>query len=303
MRFFLTGLILVFLLVSLSSSVWADVKLTFNPPDSVSFSGVVFTEIIRTSGDKTTVDTSRSYTSHLMTKSFGGHKMVTVTDSSFVVRDGKKVDDPLSTILANVRLYHVLNDQGICTGVFGYDALLEKIDTVVDSNTAAQLKQRLDPQQLAAKEKEEWNSRIARFNNAELPIDSALYDKSTFQLPTGGEMTYYSATELLDTLRLGSELAARIRVVSNIDPAQLQPMLGYSDRPVEELFQFPDTLIGNPGSEQLSTWSVSERVIEVKTLLIHSEVSRRVVTIKMPEAKNRPALTRIVETKRKQFSF
>jgi len=278
-------------------------RLTFDPPDSLTYRAEVVSVRMRIFEGDTTVDSSWSATTHTLTADGGGCLIRSHTDSVRVSRDGQPVSDRFVTLFSQGEFVHVIDSSGRAVDVRGYDELFQQLDSLLGPDTAAAVRQNVSPAALREKELRDWNSRLARFGGQDLYIARPLFDSGSIYLPTGGSVRTFEIAELVDTMRMGTVLCARIRLLAHSDPAQLAELAGRKVAEVADSLHLSDSTVAAFSAAQIGSSMVSEWVVEVPTMLTRSFDATRELYVETTGADGKPTRGRMIEIQSKQYLY
>lgn len=278
--------------------------LTFAPPDSINYHAEVLSVRARVIGtDTVAVDTSWSTTTHDMEKTPEGYVVHSRTDSMWVKRDGKIINDPIVNLFSTGKFTHLINPDGQVRDIQGYDELFQKLDTILGPETAAGVRKNINPANLRERDMEEWNNRMGRYAGHEMFLNNPHYDTTAIQVPTGGSLTAFEVSELQDTVRIDTALCAVIRVSMHTDPRQLANLVGSSPSDMVKTFKVSDSTLNALDQGMVSAMMQSTWVVAINTMLSHSYVQKRVIQLKSGMAGPNSQPAAMVELQSKKYTY
>lgn len=281
----------------------ATYQFTFNPDDSVSFT-VDFTKSrITKMGDQSMSDSSWSRTSQNIVADGDGYRSVRVTDSMVQFRDGARIEDRILDLFARTPITYVLDSLGEARDVVGYEELFGRLDSILGSDTAAMLRQVINPDVLKAQEIATWNERFVPFTGTTMKIGEPSIDTSYINLPVEGPVVQYQLLELVDTVRVDGQLCGKVNIVSGTNPTELAEMTGRTPEEMAKLLSITEEQVEIAANRQASTGSIRSWVVEFETLLSHSEESKFAVFYNELTESGTMVRSEITETQRKDYSY
>lgn len=277
MAFRYSFLLTVLLLILTATAAVARIVFVFNPPD-IRYS----TETTRSqyriidSRRSGAVETTVAADHELKATTLG--YTVSSTPTVFMARqNGELVDNAPAEVLGTVPYVLVLDGDGVALEAKGFERLPMMVDSALDSTIAAAVMQRVDPKQMAMFPVSEWNGRNGFRSTSEGEVGEMIYDQSDYELPGGPSMEYFTAKQIVDTLRIDGQLCARLVITADSNPDSLAGTLGLSIDKVKAAFALTDDQRARSGSNEFRLYSRVELVWEVATGLMHSEkISRHV---------------------------
>jgi hypothetical protein len=289
--------------VAFNASAGADAGVfTFNPPDSSEFTGTVISERIRfLDGVRRSVDTTKISSYHLFTKTETGFEQVTQPVSIVSSRDGQVSKNPIFGILADTEITFAIDATGRALEVEGFEDIHRKVEEYVHP-IAESLKRSLDPAAMARKELTEWNTRMEPLAGKPVKLGGIAYERRPYVLPNGAKAEYYVVVTLSDTSRTDGKLCAHVEYDSDTDPARLAERLGESIEYLADQFDLSDSAMAAPVDDSNSSQSSMQMLIEVETMLVHSEHSESETSLTVKDPDNQTHLVRAVETQDKVFT-
>lgn len=258
-----------------SSDRPATVTFDFNPPDSLRYTGTVVADRVVDRGDTVVVDSTFMTSSHLLVKEGDFYLLHSVTESLKLTRNGHPFEDPLTDLYTGVTFTHRLDSTGTSLELTGFQTILDNAQATLPEETAREIRSRMSPDLQSQREVAEWNGRVGRFYGKTMAVGDVIYDSTIISLSQGATVTQFRAIVLDDTTTVDGELCAKLKVVANTDPAVLANQIGKTPDELYQQFGVDDERKEQIASMPLTSSLVSEWVLEVGTMLIHSETIRR----------------------------
>jgi hypothetical protein len=249
------------------------------------------------------VDTTWTYSHHTLVATGAGYELTTYTDSLWLSRNGLPINDPVIALFSEAVIVSVIDSGGTVTEIRGYDEVFDRIDATLDPTAAAAVRQALAPEILAEKEAEEWNELIGRFSGVEMSLGQIIYDTLSTAVTRDITLTTFTGVQLLDTLRVDTFLCALLRVSGYTDPYELAVALGVLPEEVVSKFALNDSLVDFYANQQITSERTTEMVVEIATLSVHSEESRREMSAMIAMGGGPPVYSGMIETQIKRFTF
>lgn len=282
-------------LVALSGTLLAEDQLfTFAPQDSLSFEQQVYTQHIRSADDQRgLVDSTKAFYQRQFVRSPIGYDLVTVPDSIITNRNGDPIDSPISRAMAKTSFRMVLDDEGHCLSIEGYEKL-EANMIVDDSSLVKTLKQNLNPRAMAMKEAGEWNSIIDPIVGVKLEVGLLAHLQETFQIGASSSIDLFTLIECVDTFQVDGALCARIYIHSDSDFSRLAERRKVT--PEQLLADFAlETMPAKPvGSGAMRVLQI---VMEVRTMNLLGILAETEITTKGVNATGETHDIRLTEVK------
>ncbi|MCP4569703.1 MAG: hypothetical protein GY841_19155, partial [FCB group bacterium] len=250
-----------------------------------------------------TVDTTRVFNRHTLSKVGDRYEMTTVTDSTVMSRDGARLADPFAGLFNQVTVVHVIDTLGRAVEVRGYDSLFKMIDDRFEPQMAAGLRSVIDPEMLTAGELDEWNSSLGELVDLELSAGEPVLTSDAITLPSGINVRLFQAVELIDTATLEGVPCARVQVVVHSNPAELAAMIGQSNESVVGYFQLNDSVVEAINLSPITSRTHTELVVEIATMLVRSNQSSREMEMSAVSPEGVASRGALVETQHKLYFY
>lgn len=258
----------------------APLVFRFHPPDSVSFTEEVKTD--HTMWDDSTAlptDSSIAVYRRSLDRYHAGFRMTSLASSVITKRGDAVTDNPVNTLLMRTKFVATLDTFGIISTVTGFEHLPQEIDSLYKGELATRLKQSLSPENMAARERSQWNGMLENLAGSTIHPGAITYEQSQYPLPGGGHLPLLIAIRVSDTLRLNGKVCANLLISADSDVSELAERLHLS---VDELvvhYPLADTLgiaITQAGSRYVAE---TRAVLEVATLLPQFQSTQRDIVV------------------------
>ena len=248
-----------------------SITITFGPPDSTHF--VVDLAMIRETqqGDQINKDSTWTRTGHNLVARDNRFELTGVTDSITMYHNDSPMTDKLVNLFSQADITYVIDSAGEAVDVIGYESVFEALDTLVGPDTAAAVRQMINPQVLREQEIMTWNRKFAPYAGQTFRVGVPETDSTIISLAVEGQVTMYQLTEVIETVTLNSKPGIHLRISSATNPAELARL---SERDLDEivtLFNLTEDLVTRASQRKAGSWSVRDWVIENETMLSHSE--------------------------------
>ncbi|MBU0984639.1 MAG: hypothetical protein KKA42_12255 [candidate division Zixibacteria bacterium] len=296
----------VFVLLLLSHGVAQDdvITFTFDPPDGLTFMAQTVSERVRIMDTSKVIDSNWTFSSHRFSHTVDGFELSSTVDSSGLSRNGSKLNDPMLRMFEHNTVTHVIDAEGRSVGVRGYHELIARMDSLLSPEQAEVMKQTMmNPRTLELKEIAEWNGRIGRLAGASVSFDHAVYGLDSVALPSGATLQLFGALELVDTVRIGERLFAKVNIAAYSDPTKMYGHFKLTVDDLKSIFGLTDSTIAEAAGRSVQSASVSELLIEVATCLVREEQLRRNLLLTLPSRDGSARRTSLVETTYKKFWY
>lgn len=278
-------------------------KFTYHPPDSVSFVVELAMAQASAQGDQQNVDSTWTRTQHKQVAVSDGYELTGVTDSVLVFRNGQVVTDPIINLFARGNIVYHIDTTGVVKEVRGYQELLDRLDQMVGADTAAAIRQMVTAEALQQQETATWNAKFAPFVGREMALGKVYCDTTYPNLPVEGRLTSYGITEILDTVRVGSKLCARLLVTSSTNPAELAKLTNRTEADINKMFGLTNDITTQAAGRQAGLSSKREWLLEFETMLSHAEDSRQEAFYYELSGSGLPVKYTIAETQSKRYTY
>jgi hypothetical protein len=223
-----------------------------------------------------------------------GYTVTARTLSADMTRDGKPRADPILDVMRRLELVY---NVGLDGGLRRIDGLAGLMDTLARSQppeVAKALAPLLSPDAVFAREAAEWNGRYQDFADAALHTGDRIEAPVPFSLPNGDTLTYHMVISIAGREPCGAARCARIEIAydSNLDAVH-----GMIDQVTGRIIRAAGAdSLGLSSSGGRVTGTVS-RLVDPATLLIRSEVTKRVMRMTVRAAGQEPVPVVMTETR------
>jgi hypothetical protein len=282
----------------------SPVTLTYNPPDSISYSGEIISSRTQSAGDRSATDTTITFSTHVLTVSDGVARMVTRADSVLKGTGGPRANDLVNQLLVQTTFTQEFDKTGKAVSLTGYEDLFTRMEASLPPEQAKMMRAATNPELLAKRELGQWNSTVGRFASiGAMTPGQLLYDTAVVELPSGAPLVYYRAMRLIDTKQDNSKLCARIEVLAHTDPRLLAPMLNLPVADVLAKFPSFDSTVNAFGDQKIASQDKSDWLVEVATLLVHEHISEQTIDVTLPNQQGQMVNTHLVQTEAKRYRY
>ncbi len=275
----------------------------FNPPEAVSFTVDLTKARSAKMGERESKDSTWMRTGHEQVAVDTVFELTGITDTLAVYHNGEAITDPVVQLFAAAPITYVIDTSGLALAVRGYQEIFDALDSRLDAETAARVRQVVNPEVLANQELTTWNAKFSKFSGREMVLHRREIDTTFPSMPLEGQIASYRITELIDTLRVDTKLCGKIRIVSSTDPTKLAEYWGHPVDEVVELFALPVDAVSSASLRKAGSSSVSEWVLEFETMLTHYEASEQELFYYELTPSGAPARNEMQETLIKQFTY
>jgi hypothetical protein len=278
-------------------------RFTYNPPDSVTF--VVELSMRRDAAQEDAVvsDSTWSLTTHTQVARDYGYDLIGITDTVVILRDHQPIADPVVHMFATRQVTYAIDSTGRAFDVRGYDDIFANLDSILGPDSAALVKQKINPASLRSVELETWNVKFQPFVGLELGLREPMLDTLFPVLPVEGRLPQYQITEIADTVRYGDRLCGVLRVASSTNPAELAELTERTLTAVSGLFGLDPEMIKRIPLRQAGSMSLRRWVVEFETMLTHAEASRQEIFYHELAASGQSVRRTLTEIQEKTFTY
>jgi hypothetical protein len=273
----------------------------FNPPGGIAFVQTNKTTKVKemgSSGKQT--DEIESKTKIVMKRTPRGYSAIFTPISATMVRDGKKVDNPILAVLQKIIVTYEVDADGQLKTISGFDKLEKQIKEIFPPEEAASLASVISEQAMINKEKAEWNGRIGNFVGRTIKLGDVWTSTDDFALPTGGAVTFYSATKFANRVKCGARDCLHIQFSYNSDANALKDFVGKMISDFSKAAGDSQIKTGISGVEIVGG---GERLIDPNTMLIYSETVTRTMKIPMEVPGQGRVITTMKEKREYTFDY
>ncbi len=279
-------------------------EFTFSPPDSVTYTEVSVSERIQKFGDADPmIDSTRAYAVHTLVATDSGYELQSRTDSMYTTRNGELLDDPTREILPRVTFVRVMDTGGTALDILGYDRFYALIDSSLDPQFAARMKQNMPPRMMVERELLTWNTKHGQLASLNAGLNERVYESSPMPLPNGDSLASFQSAEIIDTFRTDGVLLARVKTHSHTDLRALAALLPPTFDELKEMYKIDDSVVAANAEKHIVISETVETVVEVETMLIHSESRRQEIDIDQTGSGGQVMKINVVETNHAEFTY
>ncbi len=282
----------------------APLELTFSPPDSVTYTEMSVSERTQKFGDaEPMVDSTRAYAVHTLLATETGYDLQSRTDSMFTTRNGESLEDPTREILPQITFVRVMDRDGVALDILGYDRFYALIDSSLDPQFAARMRQNMPPRMMVERELLTWNTKLGQLNSLTAGLNERVYESSPMPLPNGDSLASFKSAEIVDTFRTDGVLCARIETHSHTDLRALAALVSPTFDELKEIYGVSDSVIAANADKHIVISEGVETVVEVETMLMHSESRRQEVDIDQAGSGGQVMKVNVVETNHAEYTY
>jgi hypothetical protein len=286
MRYSLCGPVLV-LLTGLApgqttSPASDEFTFQFNPPSGTRATTVYRMQKTRTIEGQPPVNDEAEVTTEGIFKRVGnGFEYAQKTLSATMRRNSAPVNDPTVSLLSQLRPVFTISAGGEVTDIKGFAEVEAQIKAAVSPQVAAALAPLLNEAALVGRERAEWNARYADFAGGKFKIGDSIDLQAPQPLPSGETLTYTIRTAFPRWEPCPAGSCVRIEQVYESDAAALARLATSITQKVAAAASAPPSLAPEFTKTGPRLSGSLSRLIDPRTMLIHSERVERTLTFQM----------------------
>ena len=295
-----TGL---FCLLVFSNAVAEPIRFTFNPADSLTCTGRIVT--VRTSlvdDIQGPTDTITIANHLLFTRTGTGYELLSTPDSITVTRDGQRLDDPVTSVLAHTPITYVLDSNGQAVTVRGFENVLAEV-SADGKQLPENLQKALDVSMLNAGALTEWDTRVGSMVGMELRVGKTAHSVKEHVLPDGRRFPLYQVMKITDTFQVNGHLCARLYRIADTDIARMADKLSMTLDSLKRIMKVPSDRDVSPPEDEAMSWNTDQVVMEVNTMMILGEHSESESVLPVTGQDGKPHRVQLMETSDKEYTF
>jgi len=269
MRFLLAALLLA---APLSADEAEKIEITFAPADGTVWQGEYESRRTVAIGDDTPrTDSSSNKTRMAIAKQESGYHVTTATSETSLKSNGHEITNPMLKASEGVELVYVVEPDGQCTDVRGYEKVLESLKEKLPGPFFQQLSPLFNSAGLRKRDIAVWNQRVGSLAGKTVTFGDVWVKQETANLPNGKPLVYYTATTVKGWADCGESRCLELAVASHTDREKLAADLG--EKGAAALAE-----IAEPEGEQAegTITATGTRIIDPTTARIHSDTLKRV---------------------------
>jgi hypothetical protein len=265
-----------------SAAIGGSNLLKFNPPDAESLK--VSTRTVRTEirNGQSLVDTTVSQAEGRIVKTATGWTVTTRVTSLRTAPGTDSLKKTLSDLLIGTETSLYINTQGTAQSASGYDAMLARLDSGIQSPMKSAIRQVFTPEALAAREQSDWNMRVGAMVGRPFTIGHIETRQSDNGDESGPKLPLLSATVIEDTIRLDGVVCLKVGIYSDSDPARIAAALRKTVPETIALFHLTDSAAAKLSLREIEYSSHLHITMEAATLLVRAESLERTMTVAVP---------------------
>lgn len=253
----------------------------FQPPDGTLVRQTYKLERTRSiEGQAPTRDEVETTTEGRFKRVGDGFEYSPKTVSSTALRNGAPVNDPIFGLLSKVQVTYVLSNGGEAIDVRGFGEVESLVKSTMPAPLAAALAPVLNEANLVAQQKAEWNARYADFSGGTFKVGDVLEVQAPQRLPNGETIHYTIRTRFPGWEPCPAGTCIRVVQVYESDAAALAALTEGVVGNVARAASAPQMAPRVERSGARITGSLS-RLIDPKTMLIHSEQVKRTISLQV----------------------
>lgn len=275
----------------------------FNPPDTVRYTMGVVGERGTKIGSTIAIDTNLGFSRFVMVAKGQGYEVISSTDSTRLISNGQVIDDPIQKLFANAVITRQLDSNGYTTVVSGYQEIFRVLDSAFEPAVAKAVRQRLDPAVLEQKEAEEWNRSYAALVGRSCRLGEYSYSVEDLGMVSGVNLSYFTATVLVDTSRIDGQLCGRLSTVGDTDPNLLANLISVPPEQVMKEFDLSDSAALELAGSPIGSAMYTESIMEMETMLLHSDKAGRELRQTLPDSTGQPETRIFFESQSRQYVY
>lgn len=296
------AMLAVLAFLSLASPAPAQlIEFKFDPPDGAAWTQTVLHDQRRESADGTsrslyTVVRSRASIRRQSAGAATGFVLEIRPVAAAVFRDGERVRDPAFEAVLTTPVTLRLDAAGRALEVLGYEDLRDRVAAALPRDappaTVEATLRLFDGRALAAREKSEWDGRVARLSGRKAEVGDGWGSYEQAPLPTGDSVTFQSGTKIEERFQCGRRICVRLLFQFDTDEEGVRNFLG------DSFDLLPREAARPAGPLEVNVEGGGERVVDPSTLLVRSERAGRTLEVKTPRPGGGEPVTTIVRESR-----
>jgi hypothetical protein len=281
----------------------ATLKFTFNPADSLDYTGVTVTArasfVDSTQGPMDTIRT----TSHLLFTREGSTFHVLSSPESIVVsRNGKIVNDPVTAVLAHTPITYTIDSTGQAVSVTGYGGVVGEV-TAGMAQAPEDVKRALSEEMLNAGALTDWDARVGSLVGLPVTLGDISFTHDTQIMGNGARLAVYTVARVTDTFRVDGKLCARVYRYSDTDIARLAKTIDVTEEALQKEMKLSPEEAASPKDESARTWTSDEQVMEIGTMIILAEHRQTETLLSLAGQDQKMHAVRLIEVTSKEYSY
>ena len=295
--------ILLFFSLTVAGSVYADNILQFNPPESLSVKATSHTVRVESRNGLKVTDTTDSEADGHIVKTASGWTLTSRVKSVHLAPGADQLKKTLTDLLIGTETSLYINRQGKALNASGYDAMLARLDSGIQTPIKSAIRQVFTPKALAARDLTDWNLRVGDLVGRPLKIGRIETRKADGPTDGGPKFSLLSATVIEDTVRLDGALCLKVGIFSDTDPARLAVELHKSVPELIALFQLTDSAVVSLNRQEIDYSSHLRITMDAAMLLERAESLERTMTVAVPGKDGTTSTRQTWETVEKAISY
>ncbi len=276
---FLSILVPIFLTVS---SFAQAITFSFSPKDGTEFlQNLTITKDKLLDSQVFQKDETKSKAKIRYLKTDYGWEVTATPIETVMIRNGKKVDNPILQIMSTLSIVYKIDKNGQLMDVQGYAPLMEIINSQFPEEIAKKLEPVLNAEVLKQKDIAEWEGRYGGFVGKQIQIGDMWEFESPFTLPNNSVINYRGQINFKELQPCGNKKCVLIKQIYSSSDSSLssfsndiaKSILGTENKetPVESRTEdFSSSMEGQV-----------TRLIDPTTMLIFNEELERLINIEI----------------------
>lgn len=244
------------------------VELRFAPADGVAWQSRFESERRIRIGDTPRTDQTSSSSKHVFKKTDSGYEVGVTVLSTSMKSGGHEISNPMMKAIENVELDYILDENGKCTDIRGYDKVLEAMKTTLPGPFFQQMAPLFNAPGLRVRDMRIWNERFAELVGETVEVGQAWAERDTMSLPSGGSKPFYTLTTVEGWAECGEDKCLKLVYRSSSDRAKLVAVGENAKAALDAMEDGESSAEANPG---VSVSGEGERIFDPATMRIHSE--------------------------------
>jgi|GEM_PF-3200069 len=264
MRFLLATLLFA---VPMAAEEPDSIEITFSPADGTIWVGEYESERSVTIGPGTPRTDSSSNAARMeIRKLDSGYHVGTTTTATALKSNGHEISNPMLKASEGVELEYVIEADGQCSDVRGYEKVLESLKEKLPGPFFQQLSPLFNSAGLRKRDIAVWNQRVGSLAGKTVEIGDVWVTQETATLPSGKPIVFYTATTVKGWADCGEDRCLELAVASNSDREKLAAKIG--EKGAAALAE-----IKKPVTEQAegTIAATGSRLVDPATTRIHSD--------------------------------
>ena len=256
-----------------------EVKFTFNPADSTSYTTVTtrtrVTEMdvpeLEEPATRTVVSEGISKTD--IVRQAGGFRITNTMLEMKDSRDGQVVNNPVTQVMAGLAIVYEVDQDGQLLSIEGFPEMIAAIKQALPPKAHQMISQVMNQEVLEKRAMAEWESEVGGFAMTSIPLGVPLPFVEPYEVPGGlGTVTSFGTMEIQERLDYEGHACVRIRYIYDTDPGEFGDLM---DKIIDGLGTTASDSIPSFKMQNFQLSGETELIIEPSTLLTFLKASTR----------------------------